>query len=132
MAAGRACHFQEVPIMPRIVPCILVALLLAGCNGSAPSAEEAGKHAIPATASRREAFLGEKLFDHYCKICHGRGPHSLGAPSLEHRKFRYGRTAATIKTTIRAGRPKGMPAFNDDFNNIQLNALATYVLSLAP
>ena len=118
--------------MPRIVPCILITLLLAGCNGSAPPAEESGKHSIPATAGRREVFLGEKLFDHYCRICHGRGPHSLGAPSLERRKFRYGRTAAAIKTTIRAGRPKGMPAFKSDFNNIQLNALATYVLALAP
>ena len=118
--------------MPRIVSYILATLLLAGCNGSAPSAEETGKQVIPATASLREVFLGEKLFDHYCHICHGRGPHSLGAPSLERRKFRYGRTAASIKTTIRAGRPKGMPAFNDDFNNVQLNALATYVLSLPP
>jgi len=116
--------------MRRIVPCIVVSLLIAGCNGPAPTVVE-GKRLTPEKPAWREIVLGEKLFDQYCKICHDMSPHSLGAPSLTRRRFRYGRTVVAVKATINAGRPKGMPAFKGDFNEVQLNALTTYVLSLS-
>ncbi|BDV43620.1 cytochrome c [Geotalea uraniireducens] len=82
-------------------------------------------------SDQQKLAMGGAIFAKKCAPCHGAdGVGGTAGPSLQKAEFKYGRTAEAVATTIRNGRPGGMPAFGKDFKDIEINTLASYVLSL--
>jgi len=115
-----------------------VTLIGAGCtgkdqsNGSQTSsgARSTGK---PGVANNVTQQSGYSLFHRSCVTCHGNEGNGFGSrrgPSLKRQGYKYGRTREAVMESIRHGRPKGMPAYGKLFTEEQLEALASYVLTL--
>ncbi|MDY0270009.1 MAG: c-type cytochrome [Trichloromonas sp.] len=80
---------------------------------------------------------GEKTaaqqFASWCSPCHGkRGESGLTykGPSLQGPDFIYGGDPDSLRTSIRDGRPNGMPAFGKRFSPTQIDELTVYLKSL--
>ncbi len=117
---------------------ILTALLVIGCSGSGQpegvKAQQAPPAAPKAGAPEQSEFAaGYALFNKSCRVCHGNEGNGRGSrkgPSLQRSEYSYGRTREAVLESIRNGRPGGMPAYGKVFTNEQIEALATYVLTL--
>lgn len=84
----------------------------------------------------KQAFMrsyAKGLFGDNCAACHGSGAAGvLGLyPNLVDDAWLWGGTTADIQQTILHGRNGYMPAFSATFNESQLDAVASYVLSLS-
>jgi cytochrome c oxidase cbb3-type subunit 3 len=76
---------------------------------------------------------GATRFATFCVACHGadaRGNHVLGAPNLADTIWLYGGDAATLRTSIAAGRQNQMPAHEALLGKDRVRLMAAYVLSL--
>lgn len=83
-----------------------------------------------ATASQPKRPDGAELFAAHCAVCHGTAGKGGIGPDLTRASYKYGRTAAEIKTSIAAGRANGMPPFGTQLAPGQIDALADFVLTL--
>jgi cytochrome c oxidase cbb3-type subunit 3 len=74
---------------------------------------------------------GKRLFGWFnCNGCHGNGGGGSG-PALMDDTWLYGSSIENIVTSIREGRPNGMPSFRGRVPDDQIWQLAAYVRSLA-
>jgi cytochrome c oxidase cbb3-type subunit 3 len=74
---------------------------------------------------------GQRFFDAYnCSGCHAHGGGGMG-PALMDSVWIYGSDPAPVATSIRDGRPNGMPAFRNRIPEPQIWQLAAYVRSLS-
>jgi cytochrome c oxidase cbb3-type subunit 3 len=143
----------------RLVLATSAALLLAGCNQSQQQ-KESGLNANkdqhltvalvtlspggtpPATesTSKGEAYAkdpqkigdGKQLFTQMnCVGCHSHGGGGMGPPLTKPQNdWIYGDSIENIVSTVREGRPKGMPSFRGKLPDDQIWEVAAYVHSL--
>lgn len=119
--------------------------LLSGWSSSAEYAEKKAAHAAlvaaaapaPATAAATAAAdpaaqvaAGKQLYASHCAGCHGaEGQGGIG-PDLTSANYKYGRSHDEVLTTIRDGRPGGMPGFGNQLTGSQTEELVAFTLSL--
>jgi len=73
---------------------------------------------------------GKALFETNCVTCHNpKGEGNIG-PNLTDKTWIYGYDIKDVFKTIKMGTPNGMPEHNSKFNPIQIQQVASYVLSL--
>lgn len=73
---------------------------------------------------------GKRLYSWFgCKGCHGDGNGGVGPPFLDG-WWQYGPEMVSIATSIRDGRPKGMPAFSDKLTSEQIWQLTGYLRTI--
>jgi cytochrome c oxidase cbb3-type subunit 3 len=138
---------------------VSAALLLGGCNQS-PQQKDAGlsgnndPHLIvalvnlspggtpPATesTSKGETYIkdpqkiadGKQLFTQMnCSGCHSHGGGGMGPPLAKpQNEWIYGSSIENIVSTVREGRPKGMPSFRGKLPDDEIWEIAAYVHSL--
>lgn len=95
-----------------------------------------GTPAIPQAPAKYEqnAFdmsEGKRLFAWFnCNGCHANGGGGMG-PALMDEKWIYGSELSQIASTIREGRPNGMPSFNGKIPDQQIFQIAAYVRSMS-
>ena len=77
--------------------------------------------------------VGRGLFGDNCAACHGAGGAGVAGlfPNLVDDDWLWGGSVEDIEYTLTHGRMGYMPAFRDTFNDQQLDAVASYVLSLS-
>jgi cytochrome c oxidase cbb3-type subunit 3 len=74
---------------------------------------------------------GKRLYSWFnCKGCHANGGGGSG-PALTDGRWKYGGDLLNIVTTIRDGRPNGMPAFGGKIPAEQIWQIAAYVRALS-
>ncbi|MFP3582813.1 c-type cytochrome [Paraburkholderia sp. SIMBA_055] len=74
---------------------------------------------------------GKRLFRAYnCSGCHAQGSGDSG-PALMDDKWIYGADPASVFTTIKQGRPNGMPAFGGHVSDDQIWQIVAYVRSMS-
>ena len=74
---------------------------------------------------------GKKLFAWFnCNGCHGNGGGGSGPPLMDD-KWVYGGTIENVVSTIREGRPNGMPSFRGKIPEYQVWQLVAFVQSLS-
>lgn len=126
--------------MVRVIGLLLLCGLLAACKVESPAPGKAVSPAPPQAASGSApadplVAEGAELFKLFCVQCHGpqgNGKGSRRGPSLQVPALKYGRSQAEISTSIRNGRPEGMPSFSHVVTPRQLEALTAYVMGLKP
>jgi cytochrome c oxidase cbb3-type subunit 3 len=94
-------------------------------EGTVDSGKEVGDQKIEAYVA-----AGKKLYVNLCAACHGEGGKGSVGPDLTASKYIYGKSRIDIASSIKEGRPKGMPAFNAQLNPEQIESLVEYLLSL--
>ncbi len=73
---------------------------------------------------------GKQLYDHFnCKGCHADGGGDAG-PAFLSGWWRYGPDVVSVFSTLRDGRPWGMPSYRDKMTSEQMWQLAGYVRSI--
>ncbi len=89
---------------------------------------------IPELASNAAAMkTGTRLFDNYCRICHGAdgGGNPGGFPNLRDQDWLFGGNPEQIEKTILDGRQGTMPAWGPILKKDGVFDVAEYVLSLS-
>ena len=143
----------------RLALLIGTALLLAGCNQSPPQNESGpsanndprltvalvplspgGTPPVTKPTSKGEAYEkdpqkiadGKQLFTQMnCVGCHSHGGGGMGPPLAKpQNEWIYGSSIDNIVSTVREGRPKGMPSFRGKLPDDQIWEVAAYVHSL--
>ena len=74
---------------------------------------------------------GHEIFKTYCVACHGDNAEGKIGPPLVAHKWRYGGDPDSILTTIRGGRPNGMPTWSKAISDDKIQLVAAYVFSLS-
>lgn len=101
----------------------------------APLRAEAEKKALEALASlstdQATIQAGNEVFSFYCSPCHGANAEGKVGPSLVDDEWLYGNEPKDILTSIREGRPKGMPKWKTQLKEDEIKNVAVFVLSLA-
>jgi cytochrome c oxidase cbb3-type subunit III len=72
---------------------------------------------------------GKQVFEANCTVCHKDGSGDIG-PNLTDNFWLYGNDIKTVFGTIKNGTSNGMPEHASKLNPIQLQQVASYVLSL--
>ena len=73
---------------------------------------------------------GKTLFETNCVTCHNpKGEGNIG-PNLTDNFWLYGADIKYVFKTIKTGTPNGMPEHNSKFNPIQIQQVASFILSL--
>jgi cytochrome c oxidase cbb3-type subunit 3 len=143
----------------RLALTVSTALLLAGCNQSQPEKDAGltadqhrhltvalvalspgGTPPVTESTSMGEAYAkdpqkvadGKLLFSQMnCVGCHFHGGGGMGPPLAKPQAdWIYGDSIENIVSTIREGRPKGMPSFRGKLPDDQIWEVAAYVHSL--
>jgi cytochrome c oxidase cbb3-type subunit 3 len=155
MSSG--CRESSTPgYRPPLLIALLGALLLAGCEREdrefranpmpRDTEEEVALSPIapgPNRPQERETGLGreyeenayhlsqgKKLFVWFnCNGCHANGGGGMGPPLMDE-KWIYGSEIENIVSTIREGRPNGMPSFRGRIPDDQIWQIAAYVRSM--
>jgi cytochrome c oxidase cbb3-type subunit 3 len=95
----------------------------------APAAAAAAA-AAPAADPAALAAAGKELFASNCASCHGaEGKGGIG-PDLTAANYKFGNNHDAVLSSIRDGRPGGMPAYGNQLSSAQIEALAAFCLSL--
>lgn len=136
-------HAVQAIIGMRWMVTTLAMLLLAGsgCSQEPHSAQSQQPKPTPTASAQapvdsdklERRRQGAELFSRACTSCHGRAGNGRGSrkgPSLQRPELTYGNTQEAIIESIRDGRPGGMPAYGQVFDQSQLEALSLYILSL--
>lgn len=94
-------------------------------EGTVDSSKEGGDQKI-------EAYIaaGKQLYANLCAACHGENAKGAVGPDLTTSRYIYGKSRIDVASSIKEGRPKGMPAFNGQLNPEQIEGLVEYLLSL--
>ena len=79
---------------------------------------------------KSDLSVGKTLFDKNCISCHNTdgGGNTIG-PNLTDKAWIYGFDIKEVFSSIKNGRPGGMPKHDNKFNPIQLQQVASFVLS---
>ena len=73
---------------------------------------------------------GKAIFETNCVTCHNpKGEGNIG-PNLTDKNWIYGYDIKEVFKTVKTGTPNGMPEHNSKFNPIQIQQVASFVLSL--
>lgn len=100
----------------------------------APLRAEAEKKALEALASLSSdpatIQAGNEVFSFYCSPCHGANAEGKVGPSLVDDEWIYGSEPKDILTSVREGRPKGMPKWKTQLKEDEIKNVTVYVLSL--
>lgn len=118
--------------------------LLSGWSSSAEYAENKAAHeakaaaAAPAAAATPAAVAdpaalaaaGKELFASACASCHGADGKGGIGPDLTAASYKFGKDHDAVVSSIRDGRPGGMPAYGNQLSNSQIEELAAFCLSL--
>lgn len=73
---------------------------------------------------------GKVIFDANCVTCHNpKGEGNQIGPNLTDKNWIYGFDIKDVFSSVKNGRPNGMPEHNSKLNPIQLQQVASYVLS---
>jgi cytochrome c oxidase cbb3-type subunit 3 len=73
---------------------------------------------------------GKALFETNCVTCHNpKGEGNIG-PNLTDKNWIYGFEIKDVFKTVKNGTPNGMPEHNSKFNPVQIQQVASFVLSL--
>ncbi len=73
---------------------------------------------------------GKALFETNCVTCHNpKGEGNIG-PNLTDKNWIYGFDIKDVFKTVKNGTPNGMPEHNSKFNPVQIQQVASFVLSL--
>lgn len=76
---------------------------------------------------------GKTLFETNCVSCHNpKGEGNNIGPNLTDKNWIYGFDIKDVFTSVKYGRPNGMPDHNTKLNPVQIQQAASYVLSLPP
>ena len=79
---------------------------------------------------KSDLAAGKTIFDNNCTICHkSKGEGDVG-PNLTDKNWVYGYDVKDIFYSVKKGRPAGMPEHASKLNPIQIQQVASYVLSL--
>jgi cytochrome c oxidase cbb3-type subunit 3 len=79
---------------------------------------------------KSDLAAGKTIFDNNCTICHkSKGEGDVG-PNLTDKNWVYGFDVKDIFYSVKKGRPAGMPEHASKLNPIQIQQVASYVLSL--
>jgi cytochrome c oxidase cbb3-type subunit III len=101
----------------------------------APLRAEAEQKALEALASlstdQATVTAGQGVFTFHCAPCHGENAEGKVGPSLVDAEWIYGSEPKDILTSIREGRPKGMPNWKSKLNEEDVKSVTVYVMSLA-
>ncbi|MEW6280738.1 MAG: cbb3-type cytochrome c oxidase N-terminal domain-containing protein [Candidatus Eremiobacterota bacterium] len=73
---------------------------------------------------------GHAIYLTHCATCHGMEAEGKIGPSLTDKEWKFGDKPEDILTSIRGGRPAGMPAWASVLKPDELNQVAAYVYSL--
>lgn len=74
---------------------------------------------------------GKTIFEANCILCHNpKGEGNQIGPNLTDKSWIYGYDIKDVFTSVKMGRPNGMPEHNSKLNPIQLQQVASFVLSL--
>jgi cytochrome c oxidase cbb3-type subunit 3 len=77
-----------------------------------------------------ELGKGKALFETNCVTCHNpKGEGNIG-PNLTDKNWIYGFNIKEVFKTIKTGTPNGMPEHGSKFNPVQIQQVASFVLSL--
>jgi cytochrome c oxidase cbb3-type subunit 3 len=143
----------------RLALAVSTALLLAGCNQSQPQKDSGlsasqdqhltvalvtlspgGTPPVTESTSKGEDYAkdpqkiadGKLLFSQMnCVGCHFHGGGGMGPPLAKPQgDWIYGDSIENIVSTVREGRPKGMPSFRGKLPDDQIWEIAAYVHSL--
>lgn len=81
----------------------------------------------------KDLNTGKVIFDANCVICHNpKGEGNQIGPNLTDANWIYGYDIKDVFTSIKYGRPAGMPEHNSKLNPVQLQQVGSYILSLPP
>jgi mono/diheme cytochrome c family protein len=113
---------------------VALALLLAACGGGGGSSSSSGAASAPASSSssggtQNASAEGKQVFSQNCGGCHtlkNAGASGSVGPNLD--ELRPPK-ATVIRQVDNGGGP--MPAFKGKLSDAQINAVATYVSSVA-
>jgi mono/diheme cytochrome c family protein len=113
---------------------VALALLLAACGGGGGSSSSSGAASAPASSSssggtQNASAEGKQVFSQNCGGCHtlkNAGTSGSVGPNLD--ELRPPK-ATVIRQVDNGGGP--MPAFKGKLSDAQINAVATYVSSVA-
>jgi cytochrome c oxidase cbb3-type subunit III len=94
-------------------------------EGTVDTRQEGGDQKVEAYVA-----AGKQLYANLCAACHGENAKGTVGPDLTASKYIYGKSRIDIASSIKEGRPKGMPAFNAQLNPEQIESLVEYLLSL--
>lgn len=72
---------------------------------------------------------GKSIFTNNCTVCHKDGQGDIG-PNLTDKFWIYGNDIKQVFTTIKNGTPNGMPDHASKLNPLELQKVASYVLSM--
>jgi cytochrome c oxidase cbb3-type subunit 3 len=104
------------------------ALLPNRIGGSPPDVDTALGQ--PYQSNAYNLSQGKRLYEWFnCRGCHADGGGASG-PAFLDGWWRYGQDTVSIVSSIRDGRPHGMPAFRDKLTSDQIWQLAGYVQSI--
>ena len=100
----------------------------------APLRAEAEKKALEALAALSDdegtVSAGREVFTQYCSPCHGMNAEGKVGPNLTDEDWLYGSEPKDILSSIREGRPKGMPSWKSQLDEEHVNSVAVSVLPL--
>lgn len=101
----------------------------------APLRAEAEKKALEALASltsdQATVTAGKEIFMLRCSPCHGENAEGRVGPSLVDAEWIYGGDAKSVLTSVREGRPKGMPKWKTEMSSDDIQKVVAYVLSIS-
>lgn len=73
---------------------------------------------------------GAATFSKYCKVCHGDAGQGTVGPNLTDKYWLYGGNVNGVFKTIKYGAQRGMKSWKDELNPIEMQEVASYILSL--
>jgi mono/diheme cytochrome c family protein len=116
LALMMACKSKEAP---------------AGAGGTTAAAGGSGVALRPFTGDPQLAKQGRQLFINYnCYGCHGGLAGGAMGPSLRDTIWKFGGTDSAIVSSIRDGRPAGMPSWAGTIPDTGMARLLVYIRSL--
>ena len=84
----------------------------------------------PYESNAYDLSQGKRLYSWFgCKTCHGEGQGGAG-PAFLDGWWSYGPEMVSVFSSIRDGRPRGMPAFRDAMTTEQIWQLAGYIRTI--
>lgn len=133
-------HFPTRRCLQRAVAllAIMSALTALGCSKQEPQQPPAPTAGTPSAmpdgmSGQQQTAMGRAIFNKRCASCHGtdgNGKGSRSGPALNQPTYKYGNTPEAIRESIIKGRPNGMPAFGSALQEIEIDTLVSYVMSL--
>lgn len=118
--------------------------LLSGWSSSSEYAEKKAAHeaqvaaatpapvaaAAPVADPAALVAAGKELFASNCAACHGADAKGGIGPDLTAANYKFGNSHDAVVSSIRDGRPGGMPAYGNQLSGGQIEELAAFCLSL--